>query len=320
MIESIRIERFRGIQHGVLEDLAPLTVFTGPNGSGKTSVLEAIRIAASPIPTRAVVEIIRRRCARFAATRLATSPYARIEIDTTRGDRIYKLEPHNDWDANDVVKLSLDDGGEGPDLLLGEIAFTPDNQGQIQHPANIDTEAVVWIDPTSQEPLSELYSHLAREGKHKLVAAALRRVMPRSSSLAILTERGDSELYVVPEEGAAVPVSESGDGIHAFVRLAIQLAAGQDGLVIIEEPETFQHPRAMMQTCDAIWDAVTSGTQVMLSTHSLELIDMLVEAGKERLALLALFNLGLGNGTLSSSRLAGAQIQQMRGTIQGDLR
>lgn len=41
VLRKLRIERFRGIRGLVLDDLAPITIFTGRNGCGKSTVLEA---------------------------------------------------------------------------------------------------------------------------------------------------------------------------------------------------------------------------------------------------------------------------------------
>jgi AAA15 family ATPase/GTPase len=49
MIGSLKIERFRGISSGCLDEFTPLTVIVGPNGSGTSTVLEAFHIAA-PVP------------------------------------------------------------------------------------------------------------------------------------------------------------------------------------------------------------------------------------------------------------------------------
>ena len=46
-IRSLRIENFRGIQRFDVEDLGDLVVIAGPNGCGKTCVLDAIRLAKS---------------------------------------------------------------------------------------------------------------------------------------------------------------------------------------------------------------------------------------------------------------------------------
>jgi predicted ATPase len=47
MIDAIEIENLRGIRHGRLDGLKPLTILTGPNASGKSTVLDALLIAAT---------------------------------------------------------------------------------------------------------------------------------------------------------------------------------------------------------------------------------------------------------------------------------
>lgn len=44
MIHSIEITGFRGIRQGRLEELGKLTVLTGPNGCGKSAVLDALLV------------------------------------------------------------------------------------------------------------------------------------------------------------------------------------------------------------------------------------------------------------------------------------
>jgi len=40
MIESVEIESFRGIRRGALKDLGALTSLTGPNGCGKSTIVD----------------------------------------------------------------------------------------------------------------------------------------------------------------------------------------------------------------------------------------------------------------------------------------
>lgn len=47
MIHAIEIQKFRGIPQLKLENVAPVNIFTGLNGAGKTSILEAIHIACN---------------------------------------------------------------------------------------------------------------------------------------------------------------------------------------------------------------------------------------------------------------------------------
>ena len=88
MIESVEIRNFKSIRDQRIE-LEPLTVFVGANGSGKTSVLEALSLAA---------------------------------LVVTRGDpeQIFSGERHCDWlytrDATEPLSIGLDSDPQGPIL------------------------------------------------------------------------------------------------------------------------------------------------------------------------------------------------------------
>jgi hypothetical protein len=65
VIRTVEIKGLRGICEGKLTDLSPLVVLVGPNGSGKSTVIEGVLIAASPLPTEAVLkpaEVVRAGC------------------------------------------------------------------------------------------------------------------------------------------------------------------------------------------------------------------------------------------------------------------
>ncbi len=48
MIRSVEIKGLRGIQEGKLDDFTPLVILVGTNGSGKSTVLDAMLIGANP--------------------------------------------------------------------------------------------------------------------------------------------------------------------------------------------------------------------------------------------------------------------------------
>ncbi len=47
LLQKLRIERLRNIQTVAMHDLQPFNIFYGANGSGKTSILEAIHLLAT---------------------------------------------------------------------------------------------------------------------------------------------------------------------------------------------------------------------------------------------------------------------------------
>ena len=112
----------------------------------------------------------------------------------------------------------------------------------------------------------------------------------------------------------------AGDGIHSLLRLVLELAAS-GGVVMVEEPETHLHPAAIAQSAAAIWGAVEQGTQVFVSTHSLELIDALVSNAPEgKLDQFILYRLRLKDGFLASVRLPGEEVAFARDQVEDDLR
>jgi hypothetical protein len=58
---ELGIQRFRGLRDVVLRDLGRVNILVGPNNSGKTSVLEALSIAANPFDQRGWVRVATRR-------------------------------------------------------------------------------------------------------------------------------------------------------------------------------------------------------------------------------------------------------------------
>ena len=169
-------------------------------------------------------------------------------------------------------------------------------------------------------PLHELYSESARTGQREITKAIITDLLPQIKDIEILTEASQPVLYLVLED-RAVPVALSGDGVHALVRIALELASRPNGVVLLEEPEVHQHPGVMRQTVRAILAAVRRNIQVVLTTHSLEFIDILLaEASEEDITKLSLYRLELEKGRLIAVRTPGAEVAFSRGEIAEDLR
>ena len=140
------------------------------------------------------------------------------------------------------------------------------------------------------------------------------------TNVEILTENAEPILHFVFADHS-VPATLAGDGIQALLRLSLALSASGGGIALLEEPEVHQHPGAIRRSARAILAAVRRGIQVVLTTHSLELIDSLVaESLDEDLARMSLYRLILEDGVLKSSRLDGPDICFSRTTVEDDLR
>ena len=88
MIAGISSDGLRGILDGTLEGLTPLTILTGVNGSGKSTVLDALLIVESSNPEDAIAQAVRRRKATLFGSRWLVNGkarYASTKIALTSG-------------------------------------------------------------------------------------------------------------------------------------------------------------------------------------------------------------------------------------------
>jgi hypothetical protein len=175
------------------------------------------------------------------------------------------------------------------------------------------------MDP--QVPLDALYSDAVRQGRLDPVLTTMRQVVPGLMDLRILTE-GKTPILYFKFADHSVPVAIAGDGVHALTRLCLELAVGPRGTVLLEEPEIHQHPGAIRQSAKAIIAAMRSHIQVVLTTHSLELIDCLLdESSPEELNdNVSLYRVVLIDGELKSHRHTGDEARFARTQIEDDLR
>ncbi len=352
MLTAVRIENLRGIARGELHGFAPLTILTGPNGCGKSTVLDAVQLGLGRIPAEEVRRVVQRRPRLVDGARwLVGNPRmpAVVEVKTAMVNQRWRFhwrrlspetapsllknekQPFSAIAIRETVEsgnvleqaLSWDPSKEGEAPPFDEILFSSDGFGVALWKANAHgyLPNLHLIDPGLPLALDEVFSDAVREGRRREVQDFVRALVPALETLEILKEKDEgSQLYLVTADGA-VPVATSGDGVQSFAQLAIELAAIPEGLALIEEPEVYQHPRAIWQSALALLVAMRRGLQIVLSTHSLELIDALLgQATHEELEKIALFNLALDKGQLRSSRASGPDLLFARRTLEHDLR
>lgn len=302
MISSIEISRFRGIREGKLEDLTPLVVLVGPNGCGKSTVLDALLIGASAKTAEAAQQTFERHHGdrpgwwRWFAWRADVGEPAEITVSAHTGAvRTSRMEFHS----------------TGTLRTIGPVA----KQEVVPEIRLVDARVL-----DGGRPVYQLYSEAVRQGRRNEAKAIITEVVPRAKDLEILTEEDRPILHLVFDDHS-VPVVLAGDGVYSLVRLAFELATHPCGSVLLEEPEVHQHPGAIRQTMRAVLAAVRRNIQVILTTHSLELIDaLLAESSDEDLERLSLYRLQLEDGGLQSHRMSGPEVAFSRTEIENDLR
>ena len=315
MLTSIQVENFRGIRSGTLDQLTPLTLLVGPNGSGKTTMLEAMAISTSPVRTVTQFPWQKSRWllpegdinfeSSLSAVVGTDSSGCKMKVKNVDGISIQFLRTINEQ----TLGCSLIWRADGWQLQSGI------SSDKLLAPALSDVRLVTIAQAI---PLHQLFTTAVGRGQRNALRLLIRDALPPADDLEILTEGDEPVLHVVYPD-YSVPLYLAGDGIHRLVRLVLEMAAPPGSLVLLEEPEIHQYPRSIRLTAQAIWAAVRRGIQVVLTTHSLELIDALVD-GAQELDQLSLYRVLLQQGTFVHSRLSGELIAASRGEIEDDLR
>lgn len=340
MIRSIEIKGLRGIREGKLDDLAPLTILVGPNGSGKSTVLDALYIAANPNPQGAVSQVAKRRTGVGQVTRwvfwraeMGSDCCIRIGTDSVRlrecllraggptGPIVVKI-------TQETKPTGVTGPAEGEASRAGRRTPTPGasmNPFRSNAPEPIDdVPSIRLVDAHLQlekTPLHRLYTEAVEQGRGSVAREILAEVVRGTPDVQILTE-GDAPILHLVFKDYSVPVALAGDGVQTLLRLSLVLASRRGGVVLMEEPEVHQHPGSIRQSARAILAAVRRDIQVVLTTHSLELIDALLvgEASDEDLERIAVYRVQLEDGVLKSSRLQGTEAAFALAQIDDDLR
>lgn len=330
MLTSLKIEDFRGIARGKLEDLPMLALLTGPNGSGKSTILEALQIGAGWSPSDSVGRVIVRRM------EVKNGPRWLLH----RGDLQVRPKFWAEWDSGEkrYTKLWVEGNSIGIKLSRGDKEL-PDLRTIIKRSDRYESEHVRWGKTAPPEvrfldqrigsprsPLHDCYSETLRRGGAEQALMIVRQLDETILRMEILTDLNEPMLHLVYADASGkterpVPVGLAGDGTESLVRLALELSMRDKGTVLVEEPEAHQHTAAIVQSARVLVTAARLGCQVILTTHSMELLDaMLFELKTEERNLLAVYRTRLQDGELRVLRVAGKEVAEARTGIGDDLR
>ncbi len=328
MITSVKIERLRGIKEGELNNLTPLTVLVGGNGSGKSTVLEALYIGANGSPYDAICYVLKRRIGLpngipWMMWKRGTTGETEISLctDQASDNSVTTLIPKDEGllyaksersPFGNPVEFSRRNFGDIPAYGATQSFFSP--------LVGVSSITLLEPQPDSYQPLHRLYMTARSLGAQKYANEIVEQVIP-NTELIMLAE-GDKPLLHIGFPDRSAPLAASGDGIHALVRLTLELVTCAGGTVLIEEPEVHQHYRTMHLTAKVIWAAIKRNIQVILTTHSLEFIDALLEARPDDADInaLSIVRTNLVEGSLLTRRYSGEETLLARREIQDDLR
>jgi len=358
MIETIAFEGLRGVERPVELALAPLTVLVGSNGAGKSVVLDEVLIGASESPGAALARAVARHrgppdgaawlCtggqrsgrARISAKLSGASERVHLRLQVVEASRTGGaartrsggLQPA--W----LAKVTAEEppvqrGSEvEPTTLVAEVAFDRTNAFDVvRRTRNGDELAgpfpwrharpplflVGANTSVGQVPDHELNARAVTTGRRDSVVEWLRPLVPDLRNIELLE---NDVLGLVFRTKQAHPLQLAGDGVASAARLGLFLSIASGGTTLIEHPEIGLGPSGLRLVAAMLGVAVEEGVQVVVTTHSLELLDGLLEEARQRGLPLLVCHLKLTGGELRSTPFDLGEALSVRETFLEDLR
>ncbi|MBX9848029.1 MAG: ATP-binding protein, partial [Rhodocyclaceae bacterium] len=287
--------------------LAPVTVFVGPNNSGKSRALVEIErwaTTAQP-PEGQVVQNVQFQAWEQAAFE---AELRKISVEPQQGEAISpdhvlvgKLRPQD----NSAARFQMNRAA-----LIAD-ATSPNGPHRRHHYANYLSLYTLRLDGrsrlslTDDKPAGDLLrsapNHLAKLFVSNDARTEVRRIVHEAFGKYLVvdpTNIGQLRFRLsarAPEDdreeqgwddrarnfhGAATHLSEASDGVKAFVGMLTTLIAGEPNVTLIDEPEAFLHPTLSSRLGKEITAALTgTNKRLFAATHSSSFLMGCVQGG-----------------------------------------
>lgn len=276
MLSRLQIRRFKSL---VDEDLriAPLTIFTGTNSSGKSSALQAILITQTGIQSS-------EEFTRYIDSKLVNSlnfderASAMVEIMTTYSDgRKATVGISNSRQENFGSKFSF----KGGTYFTKTLFISADRVGPSDfYPVSYSDDLGIrgqyswqYFEKNKNRPLHAPLLH--PEAASETLAGQVNFWMNHIVETTVTTEGTDNQVrvaYNYLDRGLTAP-SQTGFGTSTLFPIVLAcLVATPADLVVLENPEIHLHPKAQARLADLFAFTGNAGIQLIIETHCEHLI------------------------------------------------
>lgn len=286
LLKKFRIENFTSIEKAEVV-LSPLTVFIGPNNSGKTNFFRALdwfsqlvsENRSSPFAIKRDNEGYSRYFHNFTSKKIClTCEYEGINHDRGLGLEIEEKETK--------IALLEEDGSfiTGADLLKGDATREiREYFHQLRYfsllPKIISASNNVFVDPEISFEGGNVTAVLDfLKGEHPdtfdKIERELKQCVPEVERIILKNFATNVKQIGIKEKSCDKPFigSEISEGILLFITLlAIIHQPNPAKIICLEEPEQHIHPRRLRSILDYLTDLayhVAEPVQILISTHS----------------------------------------------------
>lgn len=254
-----------GLVHQATLKIEGLTILTGANGVGKSTITKALYCASALNPTLGNSDAI------------ASAHDALIQ---SVFDGVY----HHPDTAADCALLSLEQPTTNLNLVVEQgSTVAVQGQGYLPQPTLVlPPPALLVLYPTlTAQALNGLPAHW-RHALHQLPPQQLNYQQPLAQSLeALLGGRllfDQDRLVFQDQQDGLHPLATCSEGVQYLGALQLLLVGGtltEGSMLCLEAPEAYLHPEWQLALAPVLTALAKAGVRVLLQTYSLTLLEAL---------------------------------------------
>ena len=345
IVKSIEISSFRGIKKGVLEGFRGINIFIGKNNMGKSTVLEAIYLATSIMD-----DLLNENPLEYIIKRREWFGLSSVESLFFRGSREIKISLTL---IKEKINIEITPGlipvmhlenlrGKGLDINniemidviidgIGKYSFYIDDEGETQiiiekKPNKFERSILIdWERIKTFGSPEDTYSYLIKKRGFEAKMGIINALSDRYPDITNIEPLKSDDRWIlhVSRGDYSIPIYVEGDGIKSVLNYLMFLSSFRNSILLLEEPELHLHPGLMdILSHFIVHSHIHGGNQLFISTHSLELLDYLIEKAKQMGARTSLmvYKFSLRDNVLKYIAYSIDEAIRLRKEIEYDLR
>lgn len=292
MIESIKINNFKIFKNLKLDDLHRITLISGKNNVGKSTLLEAIFFSNCYFSADSFISInnirgavntlrtdiwksfinVYSKASSFEIEKVEKGIKKNIVVELVDNRNFVVHSPLDNSNIVDVrvsektndnrifthqLSISVSDG-ERQDILHYLVKF----DGQIQTVSDslsdnplrncTYTNFISSKSIVNQPILAEMLGKFDIEGESNYAIKALQILDPEIIGIKTVVQNGLIRLYASMNKGRSMPIDNMGDGICKLISICVTILSNPNSIILVDEMENGFH----YSTHKKIWEAV----------------------------------------------------------------
>jgi energy-coupling factor transporter ATP-binding protein EcfA2 len=314
VIKRLRLENFKGVVEGEIE-MDKLTILVGPNNSGKTTILEALFLAPNPFKLVPYNPLIAIELLQEYHKTLSEKGYTFLFNKYIAKNMVIKVDDREllftkDFEARIRIYMN--------NLLVGNSSFLgylyPDGKVSFEP----DVVNVLFTDNTlifstklvkfAHEYLQNKWIEILNTGVPALIAKDVSRFVSEEywNISAEPFMAGSMTFYVLLADGTRIRLGDLGAGVHLYIVNRLLYEHYRPDVVLWDDLETHFNPRLLSHITEWFADLVEEGKQVIVSTHSLEVVEKIISYVNDATVLLT----SLRDGKLRVRRVKSDELEE----------